>query len=597
MAVVEVKFLSNLGSAVRYVAQGRDSSDVVSAKGCAPETAQADFEATAAVWKSKGTKKAYHIMQSWNEKESKLLPPEKFHEIGKKLVETYFPDHQYVISTHTGTGKTHNHILVNMVNEATGKKIENKKYHLYRLRDISDSLCKEYGLSVIDEKAKERQANLPDIVRRIDRFNGKSYIMDMMGKADFARRYSTGYDEYRAILGEFGIGVRVEEKNITYFYPGRDRGKRGAKLGKKYDKGGLEESFKKNDELFAARPELRLDYREGLADLRAGNSGHAVGKDYGAYTKSPRTKGAPPYPHELEFKASVIPQSEIRRARQSILEYCRRENIATMRNDKGERVLRGRSFVVLDDFEWTNRRNNTTGTLIEFVAAHKDVSFLQAISKINNNSRLLLLEHAFGEEERRYTSFYIPKAQTMDHPEASKRLGALLNAHRCRPDSAAALLAAQSQVERRGAVRLFPQGEPTGALEFTEDTPGKWSKKKVGAIKRPFFVGQVTGTTATVYTDPFSLIQKHGTDILLNPARAKNVLALLEPAAAPVDLFVAENKQIKRLLIRGNEDGRLAGVELDFFNNLKTRYRTFGIEVAEWTHAHEHTREGPELSL
>lgn len=111
---------------------------------------------------------------------------------------------------------------------------------------MSDGLCKEHGLSIIGEKALDRRARMPEKVQQMARFRKESYILDTMQKADCARTYATSYSDYVGILSELGVPVRVENKNITYFYPGRDRGKRGDKLGPKYDKDGLEAAFKSN---------------------------------------------------------------------------------------------------------------------------------------------------------------------------------------------------------------------------------------------------------------------------------------------------------------------------------------------------------------
>jgi Relaxase/Mobilisation nuclease domain len=134
-----------------------------------------------------------------------------------------YKGHEAIIKTHTDTGKIHNHIVVNMVNHETGKMLENKKYHLHKLRDLNDKICLANGLSVINREAKERRARLPDKVLRMERFNRFSYIFDTKQKADFARKYATGYDEYVAILGQLGVAARVENKNITYYYPGIER--------------------------------------------------------------------------------------------------------------------------------------------------------------------------------------------------------------------------------------------------------------------------------------------------------------------------------------------------------------------------------------
>lgn len=519
--------------------------------------------------------------------------------MGKKLAESYFKGHEFVIRTHTNTDNIHNHIVVNMVNFETGKMLENKKYHLYKLRDLSDKICVENGLSVINKEAKERRTRLPDNVLRMERFNRKSYLRDTMNKADFARKYATSYDEYAGILAEFNIRTRVEDENITYYYPGRNRGKRGSKLGRVYDKEGLEEAFKKNDHAFHARPELRLDLKEHLAAIKGGTLLDWAKKDYGKYTKKSRRNKEVGYASDRELRGTVVPLEEIRKARsQSILEYCKRNKIETVLNKNGETVLQGRPFVVVSEREWTNTKNKTRGSLIEFVAAHKNLSLLQAISRINNNPNLLLLEQHFGEQKRAYTSFYIPRQDTMDLPKATKRLGQFLKAFGCKGEAGSGLLQTQlAQVGKNGAIRFFPMGEAPGALEFTEDPNGTWSKRKHGTLTKPFYSARGTEKSAVIFTEPVSLIEKHGPALFPTRERRQGVLGLLEPNTDAVDSYVARNPHVKKLFVVTPENRKPSKVELDFFNNLKTKYRAFGIEVEQVSSNKVRGHEGPELSL
>ena len=60
-------------------------------------------------------------------------------------------DYEVVVSTRQNTNHLHNHFILNSVSFKTGKKYNNNRTNLAKLRQISDSLCAEYGLSVLDE--------------------------------------------------------------------------------------------------------------------------------------------------------------------------------------------------------------------------------------------------------------------------------------------------------------------------------------------------------------------------------------------------------------------------------------------------------------
>jgi hypothetical protein len=550
---------------------------------------------------------AYHVIQSWNSQESKKLSPEEFNMMGRNLAETQFPDHPYVVRTHVETGKTHNHIYVSPWKSQGGPKVENKKRLLYSLREKSDALCKARGLSVIDGLAKERQTRLPEKVQAIAKFRGNSWIFDLTQKADFARAYATSYDQYASFLGGLGVTVQVEKKNITYFYSEKARGKRGSKLGTQYDKKGLEQAFKSNDEKFARIPGL-MDQVRGLATqaatgkdsqnaatkalLSLPNTTYDRGqKDYAVYSKTSRAGRPQKFAHELDVSQSVIPVEQLRKARNtSILSYCKNNSIQLERTDDGKQTLKGRSFVDVSEFEWVNKRNNTKGSLIEFVAAHKNMTFLQSVAEINGNKRLLLLEQHLGEIKRSYTSFHIPKEKQLAKLDSLVRIGHLLSHYGADPKHASTLFnSGQAQVHADGSIRLFGKDDEGGAFEFSECKGEKWKRSKTGAFTKPFFTVSTNSSKATIYLDLFAFLKSEGKHALWSGKPRQDVIALMEPDSKLIDRHLAANRQITQIEIFTDGTAKRGSVEMDFFNNLKSNFANFGIEVKH-VHVHDLTR-------
>lgn len=178
--------------------------------------------------------------------------------MGVELVNRFAPGHQYVVQTHTDQPHAHNHILINPVSIETGKRIQNKLGHIETLRNINDEIARERGLSVLPPQEKLRRPGPNEHVRRINQYRGRSYIVDMASKAHFAREHATGYEEYAAILSAFDVQVRIEPKNITYFYPGKEHGKRGRNLDPRLDKPALEQKFAANRARLVASPERSI---------------------------------------------------------------------------------------------------------------------------------------------------------------------------------------------------------------------------------------------------------------------------------------------------------------------------------------------------
>lgn len=96
----------------------------------------------------------FHAFQSFAENE---VTPEIAHEIGVKLAEEIWgDDFEVIISTHQNTKNIHNHFVINSVGFKNGKRYYDKRSTYARIRQVSDSLCEEYNLSVIKEKKCQR---------------------------------------------------------------------------------------------------------------------------------------------------------------------------------------------------------------------------------------------------------------------------------------------------------------------------------------------------------------------------------------------------------------------------------------------------------
>lgn len=92
----------------------------------------------------------FHAFQSFKEGE---VSPDVAHSIGLKLAEEMWGDRfEVIVSTHLNTKHIHNHFVINSVSFIDGKKYYDKRETYARLRQISDSICEELGLSVLEEK-------------------------------------------------------------------------------------------------------------------------------------------------------------------------------------------------------------------------------------------------------------------------------------------------------------------------------------------------------------------------------------------------------------------------------------------------------------
>ncbi len=140
---------STLSKALDYI-QNPDKTEgktLVSSFGCSYETADIEFEYTLSQARQKGNNLAFHLIQSFEPGE---VDCEKAHAIGKQLADAVTKgQHEYVLTTHIDKGHIHNHIIFCAVNFVDYHKYNSNKRSYYGIRNMSDKLCRENGLSVV----------------------------------------------------------------------------------------------------------------------------------------------------------------------------------------------------------------------------------------------------------------------------------------------------------------------------------------------------------------------------------------------------------------------------------------------------------------
>ena len=120
---------------------------LVSSFGCSFETADIEFGFTLSQALDKGNNLAHHLIQAFEPGE---IDYEKAHEIGRQLADAVTKgQHEYVLTTHIDKGHIHNHVIFCAVNFIDHRKYNSNKRSYYGIRNISDRLCRENGLSVV----------------------------------------------------------------------------------------------------------------------------------------------------------------------------------------------------------------------------------------------------------------------------------------------------------------------------------------------------------------------------------------------------------------------------------------------------------------
>lgn len=126
-----------------------EQRQLVTCINCQEDCAAQQFLETKKLFDKKGGRLCYHGYQSFAAGE---VDAETAHKIGVELASRLWGDRfEVLVATHCNTGCFHNHFVVNSVSFVDGLKFDNTRRDYLRMRDLSDQLCKAYGLSVVKE--------------------------------------------------------------------------------------------------------------------------------------------------------------------------------------------------------------------------------------------------------------------------------------------------------------------------------------------------------------------------------------------------------------------------------------------------------------
>lgn len=257
MAVVKAaKGGKTLSQAINYAA--RDGT--VRGKDCPddPQQARSQMQITKELWDKTEGRQYKHYIQSFDQGE---VTKEQANEIGFKWAEKNFPDYEVVVGTHADKEHIHNHFIVNSVNFEDGKKIHLDKEDLERFKTVSDDLCKEYGLSIIDRtkepaRGEIRAYNMEKYktLERAAKGEIKSHVLDTATALDKALETAANKKEFIQQMEGQGYKVDWEDskKNITFTGPD-DKRVRASNLEKtfttpKFGKEGIVLELQRNQE-------------------------------------------------------------------------------------------------------------------------------------------------------------------------------------------------------------------------------------------------------------------------------------------------------------------------------------------------------------
>lgn len=199
---------------------------------CTCETAFEDMKANALRWHKTDGVQGYHLVQSFAEGE---VTPELAHQIGVELAEQLLGGrYQAIVTTHLNTRHYHNHIVWSAVALDSGRKYHsNAKTYYTEVRAISDALCEQYGLSIIQTE-RENQESRPYAEWKSEKAGQPTWCTAIREDVDAAIAKSFTWRQFIRHLESQGYEVRMGRKHPTLRPPGKERFVRFKTLGKRY---------------------------------------------------------------------------------------------------------------------------------------------------------------------------------------------------------------------------------------------------------------------------------------------------------------------------------------------------------------------------
>ena len=138
---------------------------------------------------------ALHAYQSFREGE---VTPEQCHEIGVALARKVWGKRfQVLVATHMNTDNLHNHFVINSVSYVDGKKYEQRRSQYAEFRETSDKLCREYGLSVVEQPKTKEPARYARMREAIDQACEDASTAEDFHRALYRQGYIFGSDPNR----------------------------------------------------------------------------------------------------------------------------------------------------------------------------------------------------------------------------------------------------------------------------------------------------------------------------------------------------------------------------------------------------------------
>lgn len=224
----------HLEQAISYILDKEKTQGgrLVTGINCQPGKAYEQMAATKQKYGKTDKRQGYHLIISF---EAGEVTPDTAFEIIRKFVEEYLEqEYEAVLAVHDNTAHVHGHIIFNSVNYQNGRKYRYEKGEwAKKIQPITNRLCEEYGLSIIEIEEYGRKRN--ECYKDWNEFrDGKFIWRDMIQRdVDACIMQAESFEEFLDLMVEKEYDIK-QNKYLAVKPKGMQRFCRCKSLGEDY---------------------------------------------------------------------------------------------------------------------------------------------------------------------------------------------------------------------------------------------------------------------------------------------------------------------------------------------------------------------------
>lgn len=229
--------LGNSKQASRVINYAEKRAVEKSGMNCDPNYAKAQFKSLRELHGKNDGIQAHTIIQSFKPHET---TEKQANQIGLELAEKIADGFQVSVYTHNDTEHIHNHIVINAVG-LDGQKYKSNAKQRYHVKDMNDELCREHGLSVVEQKNADMNYTLAE--KSVLEKGQSSWKDEIRQAIILSKGRNNDFESFQEDLGELGIETKLRGSTVSYKHPDVNKWVRAKKLGSDYELEGLENEF------------------------------------------------------------------------------------------------------------------------------------------------------------------------------------------------------------------------------------------------------------------------------------------------------------------------------------------------------------------